>query len=41
MANYYVALAEVDEILKHLEKNFISKIPEETLELIRNNKEKI
>lgn len=38
MENYYIALAEVDEILGHIEEEFISKIPKDILEVIKNNK---
>lgn len=38
MDNYYIALAEVDEILKYIESKFISKIPKDILDVIKNNK---
>ena len=38
MENYYIALAEVDEILKYIESKFITKIPKDILEVIKNNK---
>lgn len=38
MANYYMALDEVDEILNHMDNKFISKIPNDIIEIIRNYK---
>lgn len=38
MADYYIALAETNEILNYIESDFISKIPSEILELIRKSK---
>lgn len=40
MADYYIALAETSEILSYMESDYISKIPSEILELIRNYKAK-
>lgn len=40
MADYYIALAETSEILNYLESDYISKIPLEILEIIRNHKAK-
>ena len=34
MANYYMALDEVDEILNHMDNKFISKIPNDIIEII-------
>lgn len=38
MANYYIALAEVNEILNYVENKYISKIPTDILEIIRTYK---
>lgn len=38
MADYYMALDEVNEILKHIEDKFVSKIPKDILDTIRNYK---
>lgn len=38
MANYYMALDEVNEILDHMDNKFISKIPNDLLEIIKNYK---
>ena len=40
MADYYIALAETNEILNYIESDFISKIPPEILEAIRKSKTK-
>ena len=38
MANYYIALAEVNEILNYVENKYISKIPTDFFEMIRTYK---
>lgn len=38
MADYYIALAETNEILYHIEKEFIYKIPKEILNIIEKYK---
>lgn len=38
MANYNIALAEVDEILNHVESTYILKIPKDILEVIKAGK---
>ena len=38
MANYYIALAEVNEILNYVEDKYILKIPTDILEIIKTYK---
>ena len=38
MANYSIALAEVDEILNYVEASYISKIPNDILDIIKTGK---